>query len=270
MKLKTFFYSFLTSLLLCLCITSCQKEGSPKTLKVAATSVPHAEILEFIKPDLKKEGIDLEIIVMEDYNTPNRALADKEVDANFFQHPLFLEMQKKDFGYDLEILGSVHLEPMGLYSNKIKDIHALEEGSKIAIPSDPSNEARALALLENTGLLKLKRHDVNTSVLDISENPKHLQLVEIDSPLLARSLEDVDLAAITTNFALQGGLSPKADALAIEDAQSNFVNIVVIRPGEGERPDLQALIKILQSGKVRAFIEHKYKGAVIPAFDLNK
>lgn len=258
--ISLFFACFLS-----LVLVGCSRESSGKTLKVAATSVPHAEILEVVKPELKKEGIDLQIIVVEDYNTPNRALADGEVDANFFQHPAFLEQQIKDFGYPLEVLTAVHLEPMGLYSHKVKSLKELKNDSKVAVPSDPSNQARALELLETAGLIRLGRHDSHSSLLDITYNPHNLKFVEIDSPLLARSLEDVDLAAITTNFALQGGLTPKKDALALEDSQSEYVNVVVVRKGDSQRADLQALKKALQSEEVRKFIEHQYKGAVIPA-----
>lgn len=260
MKILSLLYTSFLSLFL----LSCSSETPKKSLKIAATSIPHAEILEFIKPDLREQGIDLQIIVVEDYNVPNRALADKEVDANFFQHPAFLGLQIKDFGYPLEILGAVHLEPMGIYSRKFTDLNALPPSAKIALPSDPSNQARALELLEKAGLIELKRHDSHTSLLDITKNPRQIKFVEIDSPLLARALEDVDAAAITTNFALQGQIDPR-QALAIEGSDSDYVNVIVIRKGEGARADLQALKQMLQSEKVRQYIDDKYNGAVIPA-----
>jgi D-methionine transport system substrate-binding protein len=246
-------------------LTSCGK-NSPPTLKVAATSVPHAEILEFIQPDLQNQHIQLEIITVEDFNTPNRALQDKEVDANFFQHQPFLDAQKADFGYQLKSLAAIHLEPMALYSKKIKNLNELKNGATIAIPSDPTNQARALALFQQIGLIYLQRQDAKTSVLDISKNTKQLKFIEIDSPLLSRTLEDVDAAVISANFALQAGLSPTKNALAIEDAQSLFVNLVVIRNEDENRADLQALKKALTSDKVKSFINNRYEGAVIPAF----
>lgn len=255
--------SWLILSLCLLCSTACQQGSAKQTLKVAASSVPHADILEVIKPELKSEGIDLEIIVVEDYNTPNRALADGEVDANFFQHPVFLALQMKDFHYPLEILNAVHLEPMGLYSHQVKSLDDLKEYAKIAVPSDPSNQARALALLEKVGLISLRQHGSHASILDIAGNPRHLKLIEIDSPLLARSLEDVDMAAITTNFALQAGLNPQKDALASEGPHSPFVNVIVIRKGESQRADLQALKKALQSEKVHRYIEEQYKGSIL-------
>ncbi len=257
----------LTLLLACFLgmLSGCSKNNHP-SLKVAATSVPHAEILEFIKPKLQEQGIDLNIITVEDYNTPNRALQDGEVDANFFQHLPFLNAQMKDFGYDLESLTAVHLEPMALYSHKLRNLSELKQKSTIAIPSDPSNQARALALLQQQGLIHLKKTDAKSNVLDITDNPYHLQFVEIDSPLLTRSLEDVDLAAITTNFALQAGLLPKRDALAVEDSHSLFVNVLVIRKGDEQREDIQALKAALTSPEVKTFIDEHYQGAVIPAF----
>ncbi len=258
------------SLLLCsllFLLTGCAEHAKhgKSTLKVIATAIPHAEILEQVKPMLKDENIDLEIIVVDDFNIPNRALNDREVDANYFQHLPFLHEQEKDFGYTLEPLAPVHIEPMGIYSLRYDSLGDFRTGATIAIPSDPSNEARALALLEKEGLITLKKKDATASVLDILQNPRKLKFIEIDSPLLARTLKDVDAAAINTNFALQAGLSPQKDALAIEDAQSRFVNYVVVFQGDSQREDLQALKKALRSDKVREFIENHYKGAVLPA-----
>jgi D-methionine transport system substrate-binding protein len=264
--MKQFFNSTLfifASLLLLL--TSCGKSSHP-TLKVAATSVPHAEILEFIQPQLKEQNIALEILIIDDFNTPNRALADGEVDANFFQHLPFLEAQKADFGYKLEPLVAVHVEPMALYSKEHSSLAELPERATIAIPSDASNQARALALFEQVGLIQLESKGAKTSLLDIASNPHRLRFIEMDSPLLSRSLDDVDAAAISTNFALLAGLSPKKDALAIENGQSRFANIVVVRAGESQRPELQALKAALTTEQVRHFIEERYQGAVIPAF----
>lgn len=235
---------------------------SETTLKVAATSVPHAEILEHIKPELKGKGIDLEIFIVEDYNTPNRALQDKEVDANFFQHLPFLNSQKADFGYALEALTGVHIEPMGLYSSKIKSLNELQPGMTIAIPNDPTNQARALLLLEKTGLIELSKKDINASVLDVSKSP--YKLLEIDPAMLSRSLEDVGLGAITTNFALQAGLIPQEDALAIEDGQSLFTNIVVIRENSQDQR-LQDLKNALTHPSTKQYILDHYRGALLPA-----
>lgn len=254
---------------LCLCLfaaisfVSCKEQKQDNVLKVAATAVPHAEILEQIKPELANKGIQLEIIIVDDYQIPNRALADGEVDANFFQHEPFLESQKSQFGYSLTSYAGVHLEPMALYSKKISKPADLSKKSIVAIPSDPANQARALLLLEANGLITLSRHDVEANLLSITSNPLELHFLEIDAPLLPRALSDVDLAAINTNFALQGGLNPHKDALAIESADSLFVNILVIRQGEENNPALMELKKQLKSEKVGNFIEKQYKGAIL-------
>ncbi len=242
----------------------CEKK-SPNELKVAATSIPHAEILEHVKPLLKEQGIDLNILIVEDYTIPNRALQDHEVDANYFQHLPFLEAQEADFDYHLEKLAGIHIEPMGLYSKKIKALTDLKAGHTIAIPNDPTNQARALLLLEKKGLIHLRNQGITASVLDIENTP--YQFLEIDPALSSRTLDDVDLAAITTNFALQAGLSPQKDALGLEDENSLFTNIVAVRQGEAEQPKLQALKSALTSSSTKRFIEEKYQGAVLPAFE---
>jgi len=248
-----------------LILSGCGGPTKP-SLKVAATSVPHAELLEQIEPELRSKGINLEILVIDDFNMPNRAVADGEADANFFQHLPFLENQIENFGYPLEPLVAVHLEPMALYSKKHQAVKEIPDKGTIAIPSDPSNQARALALLKQTGLISLDEAKSMPSLLDIGSNPKNLRFIEMDSPLLSRSLDDVDAAAITTNFALLGGLSPQKDALAVEQGKSRFANIVVIRQGDKNRPEIQALKTALTSDQVRQFIEKKYHGAVIPSF----
>lgn len=236
------------------------------TLKVAATSTPHAEILEFIKPTLKEKGVELSVIVIDDFNTPNRALADKEVDANFFQHLPFLEAQKKDFHYAIEPLVNVHLEPMGLYSKTFTSMSQLPEQIKIAIPSDPSNQARALLLLERAGIIQLKHKNSDVSVLDVIPQSRKVELIEIDSPLLTRTLDDADAAVISTNFALQGGFAPSQDALVIESQTSPYANLVAIRSEDKENPDLIKLKETLTTDEVRQWINLHYPDAVIPAF----
>jgi D-methionine transport system substrate-binding protein len=249
-----------------LLLTGCSSK--PKNaLKVAATPVPHAQMLEFVKPDLKEKGIDLIIIVTDDYNMPNRALADKEVDANFFQHLPFMELQIKEFHYPIQSDGKIHIEPMGVYSNKIKSINDLSEKATIAIPNDPSNEARALLLLQAHGIIKLDNpNNLNATILNITDNPKQLKFIEIDAAMLPRALHDVDAAAINTNYALEAHLNPIKDALILENKDSPYANILAIRIGDENRPDLQALKAAMTSDKMRKFIMDKYNGAVLPAF----
>lgn len=249
-------------MLLIAAFTGCQKVEKGDVVKIVATAVPHAEILEQIKPDLAREGIQLQIIVVDDYQIPNRALADGEADANFFQHKPFLDAQKEQFGYALQSYADVHLEPMAIYSQKIKLLSELPMRAKVGVPSDPANQARALLLLEKKGFIQLSRHDSEASVLSITNNPKQLVFIELDAPLLARALEDVDAAAINTNFALQAGLDPAEDALAIETHDSLFVNILVIRQGDEEKKGLKVLKKHLVSEKTGRFMAETYQGAI--------
>src|SRR5579872_784355 len=245
----------------------CAKSKPQNGLKVAASPVPHAELLEFVKPDLKAEGIDLVIITTEDYNMPNRALADKDVDANFFQHVPFMEQQMNQFHYAIESLGPIELEPMGIYSKKIRSLSQLKDGAKFALPNDPTNEARALHLLQEQGIIQLQDpNDLSSTILNISNNPKNIQFIEVDAAMLPRSLPDVDAAAINTNYALEAGLSPLKDALVLESKDSPYANVIAVRDGDENRPDIVALKKAMTSDKMKEYIEQKYKGAVIPAF----
>lgn len=259
--------SFSAALLTLLCGLFLFGCGSKKpTLKVAATAVPHAEILERAKPKLAAQGIELEILVVDDFHLPNRALAEREVDADFFQHMPFLEAEKASFGYHLVSLGPVHIEPMGLYSSRWEDLSALPSCAKVGVPSDPSNQARALLLLQSAGLLELKAdvEPARAGVLDIQSNPRQLQFFEVDSSLLARALDDLDLAALSTNFALVGGIADKA--LLHEGAESPYANLLVVRTGEEGKEELQALYRELTSAEMGAFIESRYSGLVKPAF----
>ena len=241
----------------------------PHVIKVAATPVPQAEMLAFIKPDLKEQGYDLEIVVMDDYNLPNRALADKEVDANFFQHIPFLEQQMAQFHYPLCILAKIHIEPMGLYSKKITSLAALPDKAVVAIPSDPSNESRALLLLQKQGLITVQSGKSILTTRDILTNPKNLKFQEIDAAMLSRTFPDVTLAVIPTNFALQASLSPEKDALALEDKSSPYVNVIAVRCDDMNEPKLLALKSAMTSKKMNDFILSKYRGAVVPAFSSN-
>jgi D-methionine transport system substrate-binding protein len=240
---------------------------SEKELKVAATPVPHAQMLEFIKPELKAQGIDLFIVIADDYNMPNRALANKEIDANFFQHIPFMDEQIKQFHYPIESIAKIELEPMGIYSKKIQSLSDLTENAKIAIPNDPTNEGRALLLFQDHGFIELDNSsNLQATILNISKNPKNLQFIEVDAAMIPRSLEDVDAAAINTNYAFEAGLSPLKDALALETKNSPYANVLAIRIEDENRPDIQALKKALTSEKMKQFILEEYKGAVLPAF----
>jgi len=244
-------------------------KSNPNVIKVAATPIPQAEMLNFIGPDLKEKGYDLEVVVMDDYNLPNRALADKEVDANFFQHIPFFDQQKEQFHYPICILAKIHVEPMGIYSKKVTSLSDIPLGAVVAIPSDPTNEGRALLLLQKQGLITIHSAGMSSlTVRNILSNPKKLKFQEVDAAMLSRTLPDVTLAVIPTNFAMQSGLSPEKDALALEDKSSPYVNVIAVRCDDMNEPKLLALKNAMTSQKMHDYITSHYQGAVIPAFDV--
>lgn len=238
------------------------------TLVIGASVTPHAEILAVAKEILAEEGITLEIREYTDYVTPNTALEDGDLDANYFQHFPYLEDFNTNNNTHLVSAGAVHYEPFGIYAGKTASIEALQDGATIAVPNDGSNEARALLLLQAQGLIKLKADaNFNATVLDIEENPKNLKIQEIEAAQLARVLKDVDLAVINGNYALQAGLNASTDALATEDKNSDsattYANVIAVREGDENRADIKALMEALKSEKVKEFIETKYAGAVV-------
>ena len=236
-------------------------------LVVAATPIPHAEILELVKPTLAKEGVDLEIKVFTDYVQPNVQVAEKRLDANYFQTLPYLENFNKGKGTNLVTVVGVHVEPFGGYSKKIKNISELKDGATVAIPNEGSNSGRALLLLQKAGVITLKDPtNALATPKDIASNPKNLKFKELESALLPRVLDQVDLDLINTNYALEAGLNPAKDALIIEDAKSPYVNFLVARPDNKDSDAIQKLAKALTSPEVKAFIEKKYSGAVLPAF----
>jgi len=258
-------------LILCAFTFSCSNSGKEyNTIKVAATPVPQAQMLEYIKPDLAKEGIELKVIIMDDYNLPNRALENGDVDANFFQHEPFLQRQVSQFHYHICPLASVHIEPMGVYSKKITSLSEIPDGAVVAIPNDPSNEARSLLLLQKAGLITVnpEKKD-NPSTLDIVSNPKKLKFEELEAPMLTRSLPDVSIAVIPTNFALEAGLIPKKDSLSLESTDSPYVNIIAVRCESLTNPNLLALKNAMTSQRMQDFILANFKGQIEPAFRVN-
>lgn len=239
------------------------------TVKIGATAIPHAEILEIIKDDLKAKGVDLQIEVFADYLLLNQALADKQIDANFFQHTPFFDNYVLESKQKLVSLGNVHIEPMGIYSDKIKDLKDLADGSAVAIPNDATNEGRALLLLQSNGLIKLKDGTgfiANLNDIVEGSNVKNLKITEIDAALLPRTLADVDVAVINTNYALVAGLNPLKDSIAIEGNDSPYANILAIREEDIDSKELKEVYTALTSEKVREFLLKTYEGAVVPAF----
>ncbi|MBF8983840.1 MetQ/NlpA family ABC transporter substrate-binding protein [Lutibacter sp. B2] len=258
---------FVFSLVFTGCGKSAEESSDSSTLKVGATPVPHSQILEFIKPALEKEGVKLEIVEFTDYIQPNMTLANKEIDANFFQHVPYMDSFAKDRSLDLVSACKVHVEPLGLYSKKIKSVDELKEGAIISIPNDPTNEGRALILLDSNGIIKLKKDaGLEATEKDIEENPKNLVFKPIESAQLPRTLEDVDASIINTNFALEGNLNPQHDAIIIEGSESPYANILTVRSDNKDDEKIQKLVKALQSEEVKKFIEEKYKGAIVTAF----
>lgn len=236
-------------------------------LSIGVSPVPHADIIRFVEPQLKEQGVTLKIVEFSDYVQPNLALAEKELDANFFQHKPYLDEFCADRGLKLSSLTAVHIEPMGVYSRKVKGIADVAEGAQVAIPNDPTNGGRALKVLETAGLIKLKPEaGILATVGDVAENPKKVKFIEIESAQLPRALDDVDLAVINSNYALGANLNPLKDAIAIEAKDSPYANIVAVRTGEENRAEFQKLKAALSSPELKKFLEEQYKGAVVPAF----
>ena len=244
-----------------------EEEVDQSGIRIGVSPEPHGSLVELIVDELKEEGIEVEIVPFTDYVTPNTSLADGDIDANFFQHkPYFDDFIEKQ-NLDLVSIGTVHVEPMALYSNSLDSIDSLEDGSEIAIPNDSVNGGRALLLLQAQGLISLGEDSgVEASIADIEDNPKNLSFTELEAAFLPRALDDVDAAIINGNYALEAGLNPLQDGLLIEDGDSPYANLIAVRKGEEGQERFSKLLKALQSDKVKIFIEENYEGAVVPAF----
>lgn len=242
-----------------------------KTLKIGASPTPHAEILKFAQPLLKEKGIDLQIVEFTDYVQPNTALQSKELDANYFQHVPYLTDFNQKNNTQISSAFTVHFEPLGLYPGKTKSLADLKDGDTIAVPNDTTNEARALLLLQSAGLIKVKEDaGLAATAKDITDNPKKLKITELEAAQIARALPDVNLAVINGNYAIDAGLNAAKDALQAEDKDSlaaqTFANIVAVRTGEENKPEIAVLKEVLNSQAVKDFINNEYQGAVIPVF----
>ncbi|MDN3519460.1 MetQ/NlpA family ABC transporter substrate-binding protein [Aquisalimonas lutea] len=237
------------------------------TLGVAATPVPHAEILEHVKPQLAEQGVELNIEVFTDYVQPNTQVSQGALDANFFQHKPYLDNFNAEHGTDLVAVAGVHIEPFGAYSESVDSLDALPDGATIAIPNDPTNGGRALLLLHQAGVITLEDgDDITATTRDIADNPGNYSFEPLEAAMLPRVLNQVDLALINTNYALEAGLDPQEDALVIEGAESPYVNFLVAREDNADSDAVRALADALRSESVRAFIQEQYDGAVVPAF----
>ncbi len=239
-------------------------------LRVGASPTPHAEILEFAKSLLAEQGVDLEIVEFDDYVLPNTAVEEGDLDANYFQHLPYLENFNAENGTHLVSVGAIHYEPFGIYAGKTASLADLPDGATISVPNDGTNEARALLLLEQEGLIKLKEDaGLNATKESIVENPHNYEIVELEAKLLPETLQDVDISVINGNYAIGAGLKV-ADALATESAEglgaSTFANIIAVKEGNEDNAAVKALLDVLQSDAVKAFIEETYQGAVVPVF----
>lgn len=238
-----------------------------ETLRIAATAVPHAEILEFVKPALAEQGVELDIKIFTDYVQPNLQVAQKRLDANFFQHQPYLDEFNKSRGTKLVSVSGVHVEPFGAYSTKIDSLDALPQGANVVIPNDATNGGRALLLLQQAGVISLKEEaGIMATPRDIVDNPRNIKVRELEAATLPRVLTQVDLALINTNYALEAKLNPLKDALVIEGKDSPYVNILVVHEDDKDAVAVQKLVEALHSPELKAFIEEKYQGAVVPAF----
>ncbi len=244
--------------------------GDLKKIKIGASPSPHAEILEEANKVLKDKGYELDIVVYNDYVQPNIAVDTGELDANFFQHYPYLESFNEERGTKIVSAGVTHYEPFGIYAGKVSSLDDLKDGAKIAVPNDVTNEARALQLLAAQGLIKIKDGAGLTATKnDIVENPKNIELLEVEAAQVPRSLQDVDVAVVNGNYAIEAGLKVK-DALAVEDASSEaantYANIIAVKEGNEKNEEILALLDAIQSPEVKKFIEDKYEGAVVPLF----
>ncbi|MGL6200198.1 MAG: MetQ/NlpA family ABC transporter substrate-binding protein [Lachnospiraceae bacterium] len=239
-------------------------------IKIGALPTPHGEILEQVQDVLAEQGYTLEIVTYNDYVLPNNALESGDIDANFFQHVPYLDNFNEENGTHLVSVGAVHFEPLGIYPGKTTSLDSLADGAVVAVPNDTTNEARALLLLEANGLITLKADaGLNATVLDIEENPKNLQIEELEAAQIGRSIADVDIAVINGNYAIESGFSSE-DALAIEAAESEaaqtYANVVAVKEGNEENEGITALIEALTSDEIRDYINQNYGGGVVPVF----
>ena len=242
-------------------------QAQDKPLKVGVTAGPHAQILDVVKKVAERDGLKLQVIEFNDYVQPNAALANGDLDINSYQHQPYLDTTVKDRGYKLVSIAQTVTFPIGLYSKKVKTLDQIPSGGRIAIPNDPTNGGRALLLLEGKGLIKLKPDaGLKATPIDIVDNPKKLKIVELDAAQLPRALDEVDAAAVNTNYALPAGLVPTRDAIALEDPRSPYANVIAVRAQDKDNPAYKKFVKAYHSDEVKQFIAKEFKGSLIPAW----
>lgn len=242
-------------------------QARAETIRVGVTGGPHAQVMEEVKKVAAKSGLDIRIVEFSDYVQPNAALAAGDLDANSYQHAPYLAAQVNDRGYKLIKVADTVTFPMGIYSKRVKSLAELKPGATIAIPNDPTNGGRALLLLQKQGLLKVRADaGMKATRFDIVDNPKKLKIVELDAAQIPRSLGDVDAAAINTNYAMEAGLKPRQDSIAIEDPNGPYANIIAIREADKNKPWVAKLVAAYHSPEVKQYIDGKFGGAVIAAW----
>ncbi|HEV7437608.1 MAG TPA: MetQ/NlpA family ABC transporter substrate-binding protein [Pseudorhizobium sp.] len=238
--------------------------AAAETIKVGVTPGPHAQIMEKVKEVAATKGLDIEILEFSDYVVPNQALNDGELNANSFQHQPYLDNQVTDRGFDLVSVAKNVNFPMGVYSKKVKSLDELEDGATVSIPNDPTNGGRALLVLADQGLIEVDAEKgLKIGPADVTENPKNIQFVELDAAQLPRSLDDVAAAVINTNYALEAGLNPKTDSIAIEGEKAPYVNVIAVRSADKDAPWVKTLVESYQNDEVKAFVNEEFKGAVV-------
>ena len=255
---------------LILILSACGKKETnedAKTVKIGVSPVPHEAIAKIAQENLKSKGINLEIITFDDYVKPNLAVKDKELDLNFYQHVPYMETFNKEQGTNLVSIGAVHIEPIAFYSDKVKSLDELKNDAEILIPNDATNGARALLLLEQNNLIKLKDNVDLPTLLDIEENPKNIKFTEVEAAFITSSYKDVDGAVINSNYAISGGLNPLEDGIVIEDKESNYANVLAVNEDRKDDSILKEVYKAFASKEVKEFLEDEYKGSIIPAFE---
>ena len=245
---------------------------SKGTITVAATSVPHAEILEAAKPILAEQGWDLQITEFQDYVQPNEVVEAGDFDANYFQHVPYLDSFNEEKGTHLVAVGNIHYEPLGIYPGTESDLNAISDGATISVPNDTTNEARALLLLQDNGLITLKDGaGIEATVKDIAENPHNIKFTELEAAQVSRVLPEVSFAVLNGNYALEAGLNAQTDALAIEtsdsEAAKTYVNVIVVKEGNENNEGVKALVDVLKSDEIKKFINDTYQGSVVPFED---
>ena len=238
-----------------------------KPLKIGVTAGPHAQIFEVVKKVAEKDGLKLQIVEFSDYVQPNAALAAGDLDVNSYQHQPYLDNANADRGYKIVSIAQTIVFPMGIYSKKVKSLADLKSGARVALPNDPTNGGRALLLLQANGVIKLKDGaGLKATPLDVIDNPKKIKLVELDAAQLARALDEVDAAAVNTNYAIPAGLVPTRDAIAIEAPKSPYANIIAVRAQDKDKPEFKKLLKAYHSAEVKAYVTKEFKDSIVPAW----